>query len=537
MLKKTVVMAAAALAVSSICQAAVSDAGIGDYYKKEQKLYQKDALPSSDNILNKVEQEKDAAKPDNIIIAIRKINTNKSAILSDAELKGIKEKYEGRELGLSDLYKAVAEINALYKAKSYITAKAVLPPQKIENGIVKIQLVEGRFGEFLIQGNRHTEDSYFKNRLSLSSGDLVKLDQLQKDIFYFNNTNDVALRAELRPGKEFGTTDCILLVKEPAKWQTTMFADNAGRDESGLYRAGIVVTNNSLFGNRETLTLNPTWTKGTMGGSIAYSAPVDKLGTRLGFSYSKNQVNIVSGPYESMDIAGDSSDVGLSISHPFAVTANRKVEGYAELHWKDSSTDFFGNTLLDSEVKTATLGSSIRTIDNKGVWYSQYSLTGISASKKDAYTDKHFWRFNLSAIRHQALADRRSIIWRLSGQMTNNSELPSSEQMSLGGMSSVKGYHEGVLCGDQGYYIGVEYNFPLHDANKFKGLLFLDHGSTYNSFTNGSQSHDFLTSTGIGVVFSSSPGLFGKVVVGIPLNSSKEHDKTRIHLFLQSKIK
>lgn len=552
MLKKTLLFSLVGLYFSSTCLAAaplppsqIPDASldlkrstdIGEYYKQEKELHQEKAAPNRDNVVDKTEPQQEENQQTGVRIIVNTIVIDKSDILTETELKAITRRYEGRELGLSDLYKAVAEINALYKAKSYITAKAILPPQKIENGVVKVQLVEGRFGEFLVQGNRYTESSYIKNRLSFSNGSLVKLDQLQKDIFFFNNTNDVGLRAELRPGKKFGTTDCILLVKEPARWQTTMFADNAGRDESGLYRIGMIMTNNSLFGNREALTLNPTWTKGTMGGSISYSTPVDNLGTRLGFSYSKNQVDIISGPHESLDIVGDSSDLGLSISHPFVVEGNRKVEGYAELHWKDSSTDFFGNTLLDSKVKTATIGSSIRTIDHKGVWYSQYSLTGISASKKDAYTGEHFWRFNLSAIRQQALASNRSIIWRLSGQMANDSELPSSEQISLGGMSSVKGYTEGLLCGDQGYYVGVEYDFPWRESKKVKGLVFLDHGSTYNSYNNGSQSHDFLTSTGVGIVFNSSPDFFGKIVVGIPLNSSKEHDKTRIHLFLQSNIK
>lgn len=549
MLKKTLLLVLVGLYFSSTCQAVpiptdIPDASydlkrsadIGEYYKKEKELHQEKTVPDKDNVVNKTESEQEKQQ-EGIRIAVSRITLNQSEILTEEELKTITRKYEGRELGLSDLYKAVAEINALYKAKSYITAKAILPPQKIENGVVKIQLVEGRFGNFIIEGNQHTKSSYIKERISLNSGDLVKLDQLQKDIFYFNNTNDVAMRAELRPGKEVGTTDCILLLKEPAPWETTMFTDNAGSGESGLYRIGMVISNNSLFGNRESLVINPTWTKGTMAGSVSYTVPVDNRGTRLGMSYSKNQVDIISGPFESMDITADSSDLGVSISHPFIVGTKLKVEGYAELHWKDSSTDFFGNTLLDSKVKTATIGTNIRTLDTKGVWYSQYSLTSISATKKDVYNNKDFWRFNLSAIRQQALANDRSLIWRLSGQLTDSSEVPSSEQISLGGMSSVKGYTEGMLSGDQGYYVGVEYDFPLQDSKKIKGLVFLDHGNTYNSYHDGGQSHDYLTSTGLGMIYNGSPDFFGKIVVGIPLDSSKEHDKTRIHFFLQTNIK
>lgn len=550
MFKKIVMVAIATLCVNSICQAATPPAkyydpgselkrstDIGEYYKQEKELNQEKAVSDKDTVINKTDPEPEQQQQESVKFVINKIDINNSAILTKEEISAITAKYEGRELGLKDLYQAVAEINELYQKKNYIAAKAVLPPQKIEDGVVKIQLVEGRFGEILVEGNKYTKSSYIIDRISLHSGDLVKLDQLQKDIFYFNNTNDVGMRAELRPGKEFGTTDCILRLKEPEEWQVTMFSDNAGRSESGLYRIGMVFANNSLFGNRESLIINPIWTKGTLAGSVSYTVPVNNFGTRLGVSYSKNQVDIISGPYETMDIQGNSSDFGLSLSHPFTVEAKRKVEGYAELHWKESSTDFFGNTLLDSTVKTATIGSNIRTIDDKGVWYNQFSITGIDATKKDAYGGKHFWRFNLSTIRQQELSNSRSIIWHLSSQMTDKREMPSSEQFSLGGMSSVKGYQEGLLSGDQGYYAGVEYDFPLQTTKKVKGLVFMDHGSTYNAYNNGSQNRDFLTSAGIGMILNYSPDFFGKVVVGFPLSSSKEHDTARIHFFLQSNIK
>ncbi len=537
MLRKTLLLAITTLYLSSNCQAAVSDAGTGEFNKKEQELYQEKTVLTQDNVVNKTAVGAEEQQVDNVVIAVSKIIVNKSEILSDEELRTITKKYEGQEIGLKDLYQVVAEINALYKKKSYITAKAILPPQKIENGIVTITLVEGRFGEFILDGNRHTVSSYINDRIPHRSGDLVKVDQLQKDIFYFNSTNDIQMKAELKPGKEVGTTDCILYLREPEVWHTTLFTDNAGRSESGLYRTGMVIENNSVFGNRESLVLNPTWTKGTMAGSIFYSIPMDNRGTRIGVSYSENQTEIISGTYQSMDIVGDSRDVGLTITHPYVVKEKRKADVFGEIHWKNSSTDFFGNTLLDSKVKTATIGSSERITDGKGVWYSQYSFTGISATQKQAYDEKNFWRFNLSAVRQQVLANERNLIWRLSAQLSDNSQLPSSEQFSLGGMSSVKGFTEGLLSGDQGYYIGLEYAFPLQFSKQIKGLVFIDHGSTYNSYENGMQSRDYLTSTGVGLIANFAPNYFGKVLIGFPLNSSKERDRTRIHFFLETIIK
>ena len=203
MLKKTLLLAAiAALYLSSNCQAAVSDAGTGEFNKKEKELYQEKVVPNQDNVVNRTTIETEQPQQGSVKITVSKIITNQSAILTAEEIRAITAKYEGQKLELKDLYQAVADINNMYKNKGYITAKAILPPQKIENGIVKIQLVESRFGEFLLDGNQHTKNSYIEDRMSQHSGDLVRLDQLQKDIFYFNNTNDLAMRAELRPGKK-----------------------------------------------------------------------------------------------------------------------------------------------------------------------------------------------------------------------------------------------------------------------------------------------------------------------------------------------
>ncbi|HBG00804.1 MAG TPA: ShlB/FhaC/HecB family hemolysin secretion/activation protein, partial [Firmicutes bacterium] len=135
-------------------------------------------------------------------------------ILSPEEIQGITGPLEGRELDVSQLMKAVKALDALYGSKGYLTAKALLPPQDVEGGVVYIQLVEGRLGQLFFSGNKHTADRYLQDRISLKPGDLIRLSTLEEDILYFNQTNDVTLHGELSPGEEFGTTDITVLVEE-----------------------------------------------------------------------------------------------------------------------------------------------------------------------------------------------------------------------------------------------------------------------------------------------------------------------------------
>lgn len=538
MLKKSMLITLAALYASSICQAAVSDAGIGDYYKKEKELYQEKNSIHQSEVTDNSSKPAEQPTADQISVDVTQFVFTPSAILQEQELRAIAAKYEGKRLSIKELYQMIDEINVLYKNKKFVTAKAVLPPQRIENGIVKIQLVEGRLGTYRTEGNKHTSNGYITERMKVQNGDLLDLGQLQNDIFHFNNTNDVVMRAELRPGEKPGTTDCVLRVQEPDEWQSSLFIDNAGREESGLYRTGMVLSNSSLFGHRESLVLNPTWTKGTMAGSASFTMPVDKWGTRVGISYSKNQTNIISGPYEALDIDGQSSDVGVSLTSPFFLDAKRKVDGYVEFHSKKSSTSFFGNTLLDTKTQTLTAGESIRVVDGKTVWYSQFSATGVASTQQDNYTDKNFSRYNFSLIRQQEVSKDTSLIWRLSAQLSPNAQLPSTEQFSLGGMSSVKGFDESFVSGDQGYYLGVEYDFPFCKSdNTLKGLLFLDNGGVYSKYENGAHAEERLTSAGFGLIINRTSDFFAKIVVGLPIDASREHEDMRIHFFLQTALK
>ena len=155
MLKKMGLVASIILYMSSTGQAAmippsdVSDPGadlkrsadVSEFYKQEQKLRQEQTGSDKETVINKTEQESDKKIEDSVKFAVKEISVSSSEILTKEEIKEIISKYEGQELGLEELYQAVAEINGLYKNKKYLAAKAVLPPQKIENGVVKIHLM------------------------------------------------------------------------------------------------------------------------------------------------------------------------------------------------------------------------------------------------------------------------------------------------------------------------------------------------------------------------------------------------------------
>ena len=61
----------------------------------------------------------------------------------------------------------VQKLNDLYASKGYATCGAILQPQTIEHGVLKVTLIEGQNGQVEILGNKNTKSKFIKKHLSI----------------------------------------------------------------------------------------------------------------------------------------------------------------------------------------------------------------------------------------------------------------------------------------------------------------------------------------------------------------------------------
>lgn len=66
----------------------------------------------------------------------------------------------GQELGLSGLRKAAGRITEIYREQGYFLARAYLPAQDIADGVVRIAVLEGRFGAVDSGGSPRLEQEH-----------------------------------------------------------------------------------------------------------------------------------------------------------------------------------------------------------------------------------------------------------------------------------------------------------------------------------------------------------------------------------------
>ena len=468
---------------------------------------------------------------DDVLVDVREVIINQSEILTEGEITAIVDPMIGQRMSMEQLQEVLDQINRLYDEKQFITARAVLPPQTIEHGVVRIQLVEGRVGDITVADNQATKEAYFLNRISLQPGDLVRLDVLEQDLLYFNATNDVQVRAEIKAGKEFGQTDLMITAVEPPKYQVVAFVDNGGREETGLYRLGVTAVNNSLFGNRDAVNLGVTYAEGTIGASIGYDMPVGRQGSRLAVSYEYSKAKIISGIFQPVDIDGRSTNIGAKFTHPLLVRPQGKLSGGLEWQGKQTDNYFSGSKLLTTDLHTATLG-----VTGQWSWKGQ-GLSGrqdIVWGRVQSPREEDFLKY-FGTVTWQRVLPRSGVL-TLQGQwqLTNSELLPFAEQFSLGGMSTSRGYPAGTLTGDEGFSLSAEVDYPI--GTRIRGMVFLDYGGVFPY--KGNQEpigpEDFLVSCGVGAVVRLTERIFANLVGGWPIGAVS--GEPQLHLFFQARL-
>lgn len=486
-----------------------------------------------------VERPQTEAGSQELHFQVREIRLNRSALLTEEEIREAVAFDGPCEMTLEELQQIVARLNALYQKKGQLTAMAVLPPQEVTDGLVKIRLIEGRYGKTTLSGNKRISEGYVTDRINTPAGQLCDLQLLQKNLNLYNQTNTFPLQAKLVPGSASGTTDVELDLQERENpWQTLLFTDNANQDSSGLYRFGFVSQYYGLGKVDDRLLASGSWTNGTLSGFMSYDAPISAEGTRATFSYSRNRVKINHGEFKEMEITGNSNDLSAGISHPVYTSASSKGEIFAEVHHKWSDTSMvFDITLSEFDTNVLKAGYNWRSFDQQGMWFGQLSFSGFSTDNQVDDSNLRGSYQNLYLLRRQNLGANSYLLWRTLAQASSCEELPASEQFSLGGMSTVRGYDESALSGYKGWVTGLEYNLPLtKNPQTLRGLTFIDYGEVQQKWGDTSmRSH--LCSAGVGLEYNYL-GWSGRILVGVPLSTSDNvnHSKTRTHFYFQKSI-
>ncbi len=400
-------------------------------------------------------------------VFVNSVEVAPSEILTKEEINKLVQPIVGKNVFIEDIQKVIDSINNLYAEKGFVTARAFLPEQTVENGNIYIALTESKIGSITVEQNRWTKDGYITSRLPQKEGELFDIVELEKDVLDFNRYNEgVKLTANLKAGEKPGTTDIELVADENFPFHIMGIMDNAGRYNTGSIRGGAMIYADSLFGHRDRMSLGSYFSRGAQSPFFDYNFPVNKHDGRVGFMFSSTFADVKYGPLVPLKIGSNAYQYSLYYTQPLVRKPGFELKAYGGLNYKRARTfsdigildDWLGST---DNITSAEVALMLRKDTKYGIWYlnqdAYYSFPIFNSDR-----DNNYFKYSGSIVRlhdfsHGIIGQLRSNYQIVPG----DKRIPYLDQMQTGGLATVRGYSEGMMIGKNGYFISGELMFPI----------------------------------------------------------------------------
>ncbi|MGF6767874.1 hemolysin activation/secretion protein [Paraburkholderia sp. GAS199] len=542
----------AAAAQSQVRAPAPANGGSGQLL---QQVPQRPLQPPPSN-LDLTIQPQNAEPADNTrTFTVRTIEITGNTELPTELLHQVVASSEGRDLTLSDLNALAGRISDVYHEHGFPLATAYVPAQTIDNGIVRIDVAEARYGAIVLNNESTVSNPVLDRTLAaLQPGQPVSEFTLERTLLLLQDIPAAQVNSTLRPGDQVGTSDLLVGVTPTPRVTGDAGVDNFGDPYSGRVRGSGNLNFNNPFGQGDLLDFSAlTSGHGMTYGRMDYRYLLNGQGTTLGATVSALDYHL-GNDLSDLDAHGSAFVGGVVLAQPLIRNTRGNLYGQVEYDFRrlNDNIDIIGlqNDRHSNSVTTTLAGDEL---DTMGVLNGHLALTyGVLAANNlqtdivdqlGADTAGHYVKLALSFSRLQQLARHDALYFGFSGQMASKN-LDTSEQFYLGGPDSVRGYDVGVLSGSRGYLATFEYRHDMtfqQVPGTWQLSAFVDTGWVQeykNTFVPGPNTGQ-LSSAGFGVQWNGPYKLLVTASVAFPFGRTPDilgtNANTSVHCWLQAR--
>lgn len=541
--------------------AAASDPNSENFPAKERPSLPSFTLPPNDgeNILPAIPlpQVPDAgALAGGQRLFVRGYRYTGNTVLSDAELNDIAEPYLNREITFTELISLRDAVTRAYVVRGYLNSGATVPPQSATDGIVDIQIVEGRLSDIDYQTDGRLKQSYVLSRVRRHSVDPLNVYQLERYLQFLQQDERIDhIQAQLIPTAERGESNLSLTVVEARPYNVSLQLDNYESPSVGAEAASINASHNNLSGYGDRLEAGYRRTRGLWSVNGRYEVPLSSRETLLDVHGQHTESEVIEKNFRSLDVKSESVTYGFTLRQPLTQSIEQSSSVYLTAQARHSTSFLLGEPFSfspgveagKSKVSVLRLGyqRSYRSRANVLALRSQLSV-GLNVLGATEHVgdvpDSQFQSLLLQAQwarRFDFLSAR--LLARADAQFSD-AALLGMEQFSLGGHATIRGYRENTLVRDQGWVASMEIRVPVtklsrHD-NAFEVGIFVDTGRVWNKVTD-QDGQDRLSAVGVGlhwlIIKNVSAQLeWAKRLENVPPSSEYDFQDDGLHLRLSA---
>jgi hemolysin activation/secretion protein len=181
-----------------------------------------------------------------------------------------------------------AKIDELYAKNGFFLARAYPPPQEMKEGILTIEVIEGKLGKISIEGNRYYTESFIRSYFASLLGKTLCDKEFMRALLLLNENTDLSAGAVFEKGEEFGTADVILQVYDRRPLHLYYNGNNYGRNLTTNIRAGGRLDWGNLIFQGDTFSvaevvgfpMNALYFT-----DVTYTVPLNRIGTSMELAY------------------------------------------------------------------------------------------------------------------------------------------------------------------------------------------------------------------------------------------------------------
>jgi hemolysin activation/secretion protein len=374
-------------------------------------------------------------------------------------------------LDLAGLRGIADKVSLYLRGRGFPFARAVLPPQNLASGELIVEVYEGFYGQARATSPDARLAAAAQLFLNGLPGKVIDASRLERVTLLIDDLPGVSVSPIIRPGVNTGEGDLQIEVTQTEKYGGSLSLDNHGSRFSGAWRGqgSFQINAAATPGDQVSITAMLSNEDLRLGG-LGYSLPLGGDGWRAQANYSAVKYQLGAG-FEGFEGTAKVSSLGLS--YPLIRSRVSNLTASLSYQYKDLEDQRLGEP---AEKKTAKVTPLVLSFDRRdslaggGITYG--AVTVSNGSITELGVDKNFTRWNLDMSRLQSINPRWTVMGRVIGQRANTN-LDSSEGLSLGGAQGVRAYPNGEGSGDEGWLIQLEARASL---GVFSPYGFYDHG-------------------------------------------------------------
>jgi hemolysin activation/secretion protein len=429
-----------------------------------------------------------------------------NTVLSNRDIETVLYPLLGPKKTLPDVEAARTALESFYHERGYGTVFVDIPPQKVEGGILRLRVTEGRVEQEQISGAHYfPERDVIAALPAATPGRVLQLSKLQEELQAVNvATPDRSVVPVLKAGSAPGTVDLALQVHDTLPLHGSLEINNQASLDTRSLRSIASVSYADMFGRLDSLSLQYQTTPQQFDQVRVFAANYVfhslVSGLQPSFEYINSNSNVAA--IGTLGVLGIGEITGLRLSYPFVTDAasNQSVTfGVDYKHFRNTITQS-ATTSEDTPISYLNLSFAYA-----GLWRSDWRTTTLSLTANAG--PRHLVNNEGSFANDRA--EGRANYFYVRGDLDFEFKLPvgfrlklraagqaaaepliTNEDFSIAGIDGVRGYLESEVLGDSGIKETFQVTSPgwrAHERVLGDVYVFADAGRTWDLAVLGCQ--------------------------------------------------